>query len=67
MAQNEIPEVDTLDTLVEEDDEFEIPIMQKVAILFVSLGQDAAGEVMKFLTDYEIEEITQAVAALKKE
>jgi flagellar motor switch protein FliG len=42
-----------------------IPTMQKVAILFIALGQDAAGEVMKFLSDYEIEEITQAVANLK--
>ena len=61
MAQNEISEVDTL----VEEDEFELPIMQKVAILFVSLGQDAAGEVMKFLSDYDIEEITQAIASLK--
>jgi flagellar motor switch protein FliG len=43
----------------------EIPMMQKVAILFIALGQEAAGEVMKFLSDYEIEEITQAVANLK--
>jgi flagellar motor switch protein FliG len=43
----------------------EIPTMQKVAILFIALGQEAAGEVMKFLSDYEIEEITQAVANLK--
>ena len=48
-----------------EEDEQEIPTMQKVAVLFVALGQETAGEVMKFLTDYEIEEITQAVAALK--
>ena len=39
--------------------------MTKVAILFVALGQETAGEVMKHLNDYEIEEITQAVAALK--
>ena len=38
--------------------------MTKVAILFVALGQETAGEVMKFLNDYEIEEITHAVAAL---
>ena len=48
-----------------EEDEQEIPTMQKVAVLFVALGQETAGEVMKYLTDYEIEEITQAVAALK--
>ena len=48
-----------------EDEESEIPTMQQVAILFVALGQETAGEVMKFLTDYEIEEITQQVANLK--
>ena len=48
-----------------EQGEAELPIMQKVAILFVALGQETAGEVMKFLTDYEIEEVTQAVANLK--
>ncbi|MFC1525951.1 flagellar motor switch protein FliG [Candidatus Latescibacterota bacterium] len=48
---------------VEED--HELPIMQQMAILFVALGQDTAGEVMKFLSDFEIEEITQAVANLK--
>ena len=40
-----------------EEEESEIPPMQKVAIMFVALGQEAAGEVMKFLSDYEIEEI----------
>jgi flagellar motor switch protein FliG len=39
--------------------------MQKVAILMVALGEDASGEVMKHLSDFEIEEITQAIAALK--
>ena len=48
----------------EEEGESEIPAMQKIGILFVALGQEIAGEVMKFLTDYEIEEITQAVASL---
>ena len=47
------------------EEEAELPTMQQVAILFVALGQETAGEVMKFLTDYEIEEITQAVANLK--
>jgi flagellar motor switch protein FliG len=46
-------------------DEAELPIGQKLAILFVALGQETCGEVMKFLSDYEIEEITQAVANLK--
>ena len=48
-----------------DEEEREIPAMTKVAILFVALGQETAGEVMKFLNDYEIEEITQAVASLK--
>ncbi|MFH1464003.1 MAG: flagellar motor switch protein FliG [Pseudomonadota bacterium] len=48
-----------------DEDEAEIPAMQKMAILFVALGQETAGEVMKFLADYEIEEIIQAVAHLK--
>ena len=47
------------------EEEAELPTMQQVAILFVALGQETAGEVMKFLTDFEIEEITQQVANLK--
>ena len=47
------------------EEEEEIPTMQKVAILMVSLGEDASGEVMKHLSDFEIEEITQAIAGLK--
>ena len=31
----------------------------------VALGQETSGEVMKHLTDYEVEEITQAIANLK--
>ena len=49
----------------EEDEESELPLMQKVAILFVALGEDVSGEVMKHLSDFEIEEITQSIAALK--
>ena len=48
-----------------EQDEPGLPTMQKVGILFVAVGQETAGEVMKFLADYEIGEITQAVANLK--
>ena len=48
-----------------DEEESELPVMQKVAILFVALGQETCGEVMKFLSDFEIEEITQAVANLK--
>ena len=49
----------------EEEEESELPTMQKVAILFVALGEDVSGEVMKHLSDFEIEEITQSIAGLK--
>ena len=49
----------------EEDVEAEIPLDQKVAIVMVALGEETSGEVMKHLSDYEIEEITQAIAGLK--
>ena len=49
----------------DDDEEAGLPTMQKVGILFVAIGQETAGEVMKFLSDFEIEEITQAVANLK--
>ncbi|MBT4611023.1 MAG: hypothetical protein HOC05_13350, partial [Gemmatimonadetes bacterium] len=44
--------------------EEELPVLHKVAILMVALGEDASSQVMKFLSDYEIEEITQAIASL---
>ena len=34
-----------------------LPVMQKVAILFIALGQETCGEVMKYLSEFEIEEI----------
>jgi flagellar motor switch protein FliG len=46
-------------------DESAPPVMQKVAILMVALGQETAAEMMKFLSDFEIEEITKAVVNLK--
>jgi flagellar motor switch protein FliG len=49
----------------DEDDEAEIPLPQKVAIVMVALGEEASGEVMKHLSDFEVEEIAQAIAALK--
>jgi len=49
----------------EEGGEDDLPFMQKVAIVMVALGEEAAGEVMKHLSDYEVEEITQAIASLK--
>jgi flagellar motor switch protein FliG len=49
----------------EAEEEEDLPVMTKVAILFVALGQEASGEVLKYLSDYEVEEITQAIANLK--
>ena len=46
-------------------EEVSLPPLQKVAIVMVALGEDASGEVMKHLTDFEIEEITEAIAGLK--
>ena len=37
------------DGAVEESD---MPVLEKVAVLFVALGQEVAGEVMKFLSDF---------------
>ena len=48
-----------------EEEESELPVMQKVAILMVALGEESSGEVMKHLSDFEVEEITQSIAALK--
>lgn len=45
--------------------EEEIAVHHKVAILMVALGQEASGQVMKYLSDFEIESITQAIADLK--
>ncbi|MEW6755652.1 MAG: flagellar motor switch protein FliG [Candidatus Latescibacterota bacterium] len=49
----------------EEEDEHELPLQQKVAVVMVALGEEVSGEVMKHLSDYEIEEITQCIASLK--
>lgn len=49
----------------EEGEDVEIPLQQKVAIVMVALGEEVSGEVLKHLNDYEIEEITQAIAGLK--
>ena len=48
-----------------EEESNEIPLLQKVAIVMVALGEDTSGEVLKHLDDYEIEDITQAIAGLK--
>jgi flagellar motor switch protein FliG len=49
----------------DEDSDVEIPLKQKVAIVLVALGEEVSAEVMKHLTDYEIEEITHCIASLK--
>ena len=50
---------------VDGDGEEEIPFIEKIAIVMVALGEEVSGEVMKHLSDYEIEKITQAIAGLK--
>ena len=46
-------------------DENELSPRQKVAVLMVALGQENAADVMKFLTDYEIEDITHTITEIK--
>ena len=46
-------------------DENELSPRQKVAVLMVALGQEDAADVMKFLTDYEIEDITHTITEIK--
>ncbi len=53
------------DNAHEDEEANEIPLQQKVAIVMVALGEEVSGEVLKHLHDYEIEEITQAIAGLK--
>lgn len=47
--------------MAEEED---ISARMKVAILMISLGQETTAEVMKYLTDFEIEGIAQAISEL---
>jgi hypothetical protein len=63
MAMANVTDADTQSE--DEEGDAELPAMQKIDILFIALGQETAGEVMKFLSDHEIEEITPAVANLK--
>ena len=48
----------------EEEDVVEVPARTKVAILMIALGQETTAEVMKYLTDFEIEQIAQSIAEL---
>jgi flagellar motor switch protein FliG len=43
----------------------ELTSRQKVAVLMISLGQDTTAEILKYLNDYEIEDIAQTIAELK--
>jgi flagellar motor switch protein FliG len=46
-------------------DEDELTSRQKAAILMVALGEEAAGEIMKYLADFEIEDMTHVITELK--
>jgi flagellar motor switch protein FliG len=46
-------------------EESELSSRQKVAVLMIALGQDTTAEILKYLNDYEIEDIAQAIAELK--
>ena len=48
-----------------EEDDYGIPARQKIAILMISLGQETTAEVMKYLTDMEIEMIAQSISEME--
>jgi flagellar motor switch protein FliG len=50
---------------IQEEGADELTPSEKAAILMVALGEEVAGEVMKYLSDLEIEELTQIIAQLK--
>ncbi len=60
---------DNLDVIAKEklaqEEKNELSPREKVAVMMVALGQESAADIMKFLTDYEIEEITHTIAELK--
>ena len=43
----------------------ELSSLSKVAILMVALGQETASRIMKYLSEYEIEQITRTIAELR--
>ncbi len=51
--------------MAEEEDVVELPATQKVAILMIALGQDTTAEVMKYLSELEVEQIAQAISELE--
>jgi flagellar motor switch protein FliG len=48
----------------EEEEDDIMPARQKVAILMIALGQETTAEVMKYLTDIEVEQIAQSISEL---
>ena len=58
-------EVYSKEEIKREAEEEELSPQEKVAILMVALGEESAGEVMKYLADYEIEDLTQTITQLK--
>ena len=48
-----------------EEEEIEVAASTKVTILMIALGQDTTAEVMKYLSDIEIEQIAEAIAGLE--
>jgi flagellar motor switch protein FliG len=51
--------------VAEEPEDQELPARQKIAILMISLGQDTTAEVMKYLTDMEVEMIAQSISEME--
>ena len=47
-----------------DDDDRDMPARQKAAILMIALGQETTAEVMKYLSDIEIEQIAQSISEL---
>lgn len=48
----------------EDDDDDIMPARQKVAVLMIALGQETTAEVMKYLSDMEVEQIAQSISEL---
>ena len=51
--------------MAEEPEDQELPARQKIAILMISLGQETTAEVMKYLTDMEVEMIAQSISEME--
>ena len=53
-----------VDKRAQVEEEEELSPREKAAILMIALGEEAAGEIMKYMVDFEIEEITQIITEL---